>query len=89
MADKTTTGAPTRPLCLELDEAKRDIIAAVNQATARGIPCFLLEPILHEIFGQVSAHANNERQTAKELYNKQLAEYQAETEKNTAKEETL
>jgi hypothetical protein len=85
MADKTTPGAPTLPLCLDLDEAKRDIVAAVNKATARGIPCFLLEPILHEIFGQVSAHANNERQKAKELYNKQLAEYAAK-EKNTAKD---
>jgi hypothetical protein len=88
MDDKTITGAPVRPLCLELDEAKRDILAAVNQATTlRGIPCFLLEDILRDILAQVSAHANAEREKAREIFNKQLAEY-AEYEKNTAKEET-
>jgi hypothetical protein len=76
MDDKTTMGAPTRPLCLELEEVARDIVAVVNQATTlRGIPCYMLESILRDILVQVSAHANIEREKAREIYNKQLAEY--------------
>ena len=60
MADKQ------RPLILEIEEAKTEIITAVNKAlTERGIPCYILSPIIRDIFNQVEAGAKNELEAAK------------------------
>ena len=70
--------APTRPLCLELDDVKRDIVNVINAATKSGVPFFLLESIVNDCANQVSANARAERESAKAAYNKQLEEYRKE-----------
>lgn len=50
-----------RPLILELNEAKVDIARMVNRALRdRGIPCYLMEPIISEVLAQVREGARNE-----------------------------
>ncbi len=75
---KAVKSAPERPLCLELAEAKADIINAINAATKRQIPFFLLEDIVKDAARQVSEQAKAERVKAQRIYETQLAEYQAQ-----------
>lgn len=63
-----------RPLCLELNDAKREIFDSITTiANKRNIPCFLLQDILFEALTQVKNGANNELEQANALYNRQLA----------------
>lgn len=67
---------PKKPLCLELEEAKADLVALTNEFNKeRNIPFFMLESIFADVARQVASCAATERQTAKRSYNKQLEEY--------------
>lgn len=73
---------PIRPLCLEIEEAKADIINAINNAVrTRKIPYFQLESIVNDAARLVTECAAAEREAAQNLYTRQLAEYQAENAK--------
>lgn len=73
MNEKTVT----RPLCLELDDAKAEIFAAVNMTSKKhNIPFYLLESIVNEAARQVSNLAKAERETAAADYERQIAEMQ-------------
>lgn len=64
-----------RPLCLELNDAKREIFDSITTiANKRNIPCFLLQNILFEALTQVKNGANNELEQANILYQRQVAE---------------
>lgn len=64
-----------RPLCLELNDAKREIFDSITAiATKRNIPYFLLQHILFEALTQVKNGANTELEQANILYQKQIAE---------------
>ncbi len=77
MKEKTVTEKPARPLCLELEDARAEIFAAVNMASKRhNIPFYLLESIVQEAARQVSALAKTERENAAIEYEKKLAEMQ-------------
>lgn len=55
-----------KPLVLRLREAKENLVAAVNAAIKElDLPCYLLEPIISEVYKQVSASALREYETAK------------------------
>ena len=55
-----------RPLILEIEEAKTEIITAVNKAlTERGIPCYILSPIIRDVYTQVENGAKSELEAAK------------------------
>lgn len=73
---------PTKPLILELTEAKTKIIKAINEALqVHKIPCSLLELILADNLSQIKEGARIERENAATLYKQQMKEYESEGEK--------
>lgn len=69
---KQTNNIP-RPLCLEYTDAKNEIFSAVNSAIQKhGIPLFLMENIITEVYYQVREGAKAEIQNANTAYQKQL-----------------
>lgn len=78
-----------KPLSLELDETKRDLVAVVDAATQiRKIPCYLLEMILGDVLSQVQTVARAEREFARASFEKQIAE-DAAKEKNPSEEKEI
>ena len=62
-----------RPLCLELEDAKNEIVGTINRlAFQRHVPFYLLEGIIHDVDRQISELARKERETAKKTYEHQL-----------------
>lgn len=55
-----------RPLILEIEDAKQEIIQSVNKAIQRGLPCYVIDMILSEIYTQVKEGAKNELVMAKQ-----------------------
>ena len=50
-----------KPIILELDEAKRELIQSVNDIMRRhGLNCYLMEPMFAELYASVKATAQNE-----------------------------
>lgn len=50
-----------KPLILELDEAKQELIQCVNDVLRKhGLNCYLIEPMFAELYAQVKASAQNE-----------------------------
>lgn len=55
-----------RPLILEIDEAKAEIIQVINNAIqVHGLPCYIVDMILSNISAQVKEGAKNELEMAK------------------------
>ena len=55
-----------KPLILEMDEAKKEIIQVINNAIqVRKLPCYLLDTILSEISLQIKEGAEQELAMAK------------------------
>ena len=70
-----------KPFCLEYDEAENKIFSAVDEsAKVNKIPFYLLEGILTNILHQVRENAKAEKANAARSYEKQMKEYEAETE---------
>lgn len=56
-----------RPFILEIDEAKNEIIQVINKAIqVRRLPCYLLSPIIENIYREIQAGAKNELEMAKQ-----------------------
>jgi DNA-binding transcriptional regulator GbsR (MarR family) len=57
-----------KPLILELDEAKKELVQCVNEIMQRhGLNCYLLEPIFAELYAQIKATAQNELAQARQM----------------------
>ena len=55
-----------RPFIREIDEAKNEIIQVVNKAIqVRRLPCYLLSPIIENIYREIQAGAKNELEMVK------------------------
>ena len=55
-----------RPLILELDEAKQELVQSVNDIMAKhGLSCYLLEPSFAELYAEMKAGAQRELAQAK------------------------
>ena len=55
-----------KPLILEIEEAKSEIVSCVNNALQNhGLPCYLIEPVLTELLAYVKSVAKNELDAAK------------------------
>lgn len=66
---------PTKPLCLELDEAEKELNAMVEQIAAKhGLPCYLLEPIVSDVLNKLQNGKRIEIENAKRSYEQMLAE---------------
>lgn len=70
---------PQKPFCLEYDEAENKIFSAVSES-AKKVPFYLIEGILTNLLHQVRENAKAEKANAALLYEKQIKEYEAETE---------
>ena len=56
-----------KPLILEMDEAKKEIIQVINNAIqVRKLPCYLLDMILSEIGAQIKEGAEQELAMARQ-----------------------
>lgn len=50
-----------KPIILEMDEAKQELIQCVNDILARHrLSCYLIEPMFAELHAQIKASAQNE-----------------------------
>lgn len=64
-----------KPLILEIEEAKLEIIQVINNAMqVRKLPCYLIDMVLSEIGAQVKEGAKNELAMAREQINNINAE---------------
>lgn len=69
----------TKPLVLEIDEAEKEAVQAVNGIMAKHkLPCSFFEPIIDKIHRQLIDGKNNEIAVASAQYEAQVA---AESEK--------
>ena len=59
-----------KPIILEIEEAKQELIQCVNDIMHRhGLNCYLLEPTFAELYKQVKAGAQNELAQARAQMN--------------------
>lgn len=62
-----------KPLILEIDEAEKETVSAVNEIMARhNLPCTLFEPIIAGIHRQLIDGKKNEVAAATSQYNAQI-----------------
>jgi hypothetical protein len=55
-----------RPIILEMDEAKRELVQCVNDILQKhGLNCYLIEPMFAELYAQIKATAQNELMQAR------------------------
>lgn len=68
-------GEKQKPLILEIDEAKQEIIQVINNAIqVRKLPCYLLLPIIENLYRDIQAGAQNELTMArKQMENEEVA----------------
>lgn len=64
-----------KPFILEMDEAKTNIIQAINDAIqVRKLPCYLLLPIIENIYRDIQVGAQNELEIARQQMGTQKSE---------------
>lgn len=57
-----------KPLILEIEEAKQELMRSVNDIMQKhGLNCYLLESTFADLYAQVKAGAQNELAQAREL----------------------
>jgi hypothetical protein len=68
-----------KPLVLEMDEAKQELVQCVNDILSRhGLNCYLIEPMFAELYREIKASAQNELARARaEMAETQRAELNA------------
>lgn len=50
-----------KPIILEMDEAKQELVQCVNDILVRHrLSCYLIEPMFAELYSQIKASAQNE-----------------------------
>ena len=60
-----------KPLCLRIEEAKTEIASVINQQRSeKGIPFYLLEPIIKDLYAQVVNGKNAEIEAIRRDYEK-------------------
>ena len=49
-----------RPLILEIEDAKTELVQCINDILNRGIPCYIVEMILSDLYAQIKSAATAE-----------------------------
>lgn len=81
MSKQTDSTKPKEPISLRHYKAKKLLYDAVKEANQiYGIPYFLIEDIMAELFHQVKDNARTERENSLREYDKQIEEYNREQE---------
>ena len=66
-----------RPLIIEFNEARIELTQSINNILQRGLPCYLIEPILAELLAQIKMGSQNELAQAKASEAARKAEVEA------------
>ena len=70
---------PTRPLALEIEDAKKELNASVEQISAKyGLPCYLLELLVSDVLAKLQNGKHVELEKAQRSYEQKLAEWSNE-----------
>ena len=57
-----------KPIILEMDEAKHELVQCVNEIMSRhGLNCYLMEPMFAELYANVKSEAQRELAQAKAM----------------------
>lgn len=65
----------TKPLCLEIDEAQKELDSAVEQISKiHGLPCYILVPLVESVLNRLQNGKRIEIENAKCSYEQKLAE---------------
>lgn len=75
-----------KPICLTLEDCKTDLIKVINHYRKEGVPAFLLEPIMKDLYTQVATLKTDEIAAVKRDYAAQLEKEAAEAEKTDESE---
>ena len=63
-----------KPLCLEIDEASKELNSAVEQISkAHGLPCYILELLVSDVLARLQNGKRVEIENAKRSYEQQIA----------------
>lgn len=64
-----------KPLCLELEEASKELNQAIEQISAtHGLPCYLLELLVSDVLARLQNGKRIEIENARRSYEQKLAE---------------
>lgn len=55
-----------RPLILDIEDVKQEMINVINKAIQSGLPCYIIDMALSPICAQVKEGANNELAAARQ-----------------------
>lgn len=70
-----------KPLCLEIDEASKELSAAVEHiSNAHGLPCYILELLVSDVLARLQNGKRIEIENAKRSYEQQIAKEDATNE---------
>ena len=70
---------PTRPLALEIEDAKKELSAFIeNLSTQHGLPCYLLELLVSDVLAKLQNGKHVELEKAQHSYELKLADWRKE-----------
>lgn len=72
---KNTNNTIEKPTVMIMEESKQMLVDTINKIT---LPMFLLEPIVKDIYNEISLQARNELEYSKIEYEKALVNLRAE-----------
>jgi hypothetical protein len=56
----------TKPLIVELEDAKNEFVQFINTLQHRGLPCYLIEMVISDVYAQLKSGANTELAMARQ-----------------------
>ena len=70
----SNTNTINKPAILVAEETKTKLVSTINGAIQNGLPCYMLEPIIRELFTDISNAKRQELEAVQKQYNDALAE---------------
>lgn len=70
----SNTNTINKPVILVAEETKTNLINTINGAIQSGLPCYMLEPIIRELFTDISNVKKQELEAVQKQYEDALAE---------------
>lgn len=69
----SNTNTINKPAILVAEETKTKLVDTINAAIQNGLPCYMLEPIIRELFTDISNAKRQELEAVQKQYNDALA----------------
>ena len=70
----SNTNTINKPVILVAEETKTKLVGTINGAIQNGLPCYMLEPIIRELFTDISNAKKQELEMVQKQYNDSLTE---------------